>query len=330
MRASDSLTDTMRAIRFHKTGGPEVMEVNQVDLPDPAPGEVRVRTRFAGVNFIDVYLRRGLYDPGLLPAIAGKEGAGTVDAIGAGVREPAPGDRVAFFDARGAYAEAVVIPAERAIPIPAGIDDRLAAALPLQGMTAHYLTQTIRPLGPGDRVLIHAAAGGVGHLAVQMAKLAGAEVFATCSSPKIEPVRALGVDHVIPYDEVDFLEEVKRMTGGQGVDLAIDGVGRATFEKSVAATRVRGHVILFGQASGEPDPVRPRRLLGSRTLTSASLFDYTRTREELLGRAEEIFSWALEERLDVWIDQILPLAQARRAHELLESRATTGKLLLEP
>lgn len=320
----------MRAVRFHEPGGPEVLRLEEIDLPEPGPGEVRVRLRHAGVNFIDTYLRSGLYDPGALPATAGKEGAGTVEAAGEGVSEGAVGDRVAFFDARGSYAEAVIIPAERAIPVPDGLGDRLAAALPLQGMTAHYLVHTIRPLGPGDRVLIHAAAGGVGHLAVQMAKLAGAEVFATCSAGKVGRVRDLGADHVIPYDEADFLDEVRRRTNGEGVDLAIDGVGRATFERSVAATRVRGHVILFGQASGEPDPVRPRRLLGSRTLTSASLFDYTRSRDELLERARDVFGWVIEGKLEVWIDRILPLAEAVEAHRLLEGRATTGKLLLAP
>jgi NADPH2:quinone reductase len=320
----------MRAVRYHIMGEPEVLRIEAMDLPEPGPGEIRVTVQYAGVNFIDVYLRRGLYDPGPLPAIAGKEGAGRVDAVGEGVTEPGIGDRVAFVDARGAYADAVVIPAARAIPVPDGLDDRLAAALPLQGMTAHYLTQTIRPLAPGDSVLIHAAAGGVGHLAVQMAKLAGAEVFATCSSAKMGRAREVGADHVIPYDQIDFLDEVRRLTGGEGVDLAIDGVGRATFERSVAATRTRGHVILFGQASGEPDPIRPRRLLGSRTLTSASLFDYVRTREELLARAREVFDWARKGWLRVFIDSVLPLEKAAEAHRRLESRAITGKLLLEP
>ena len=320
----------MRAIRYHRTGEPEVLTVEELELPEPGPNEVRVRLRYAGVNFIDVYLRRGTYDPGALPAIAGKEGAGIVEAVGSAVSEIAVGDRVAFCDAGGSYAEAVIVRAERAIAVPDGVDDRLAAALPLQGMTAHYLTHAIQPLRLGDRVLIHAAAGGVGHLAVQMAKLAGAEVFATCSSGKVERARELGADHVIPYDEVDFVDEVKRLTDGHGVDLAIDGVGRTTFEKSVAATRVRGHVILFGQASGEPAAVRLRRLLGSRTLTSASLFDYVRTREELLAHARQVFEWARLGKLRAFIDRVLPLAEAAEAHRLLEAGETRGKLLLEP
>jgi NADPH2:quinone reductase len=198
-------------------------------------------------------------------------------------------------------------------------------------MTAHYLTQTIRPVGAGDRVLIHAAAGGVGLLAVQMAKLFGAEVFGTCSTPhKAELVRAAGADHVILYTETDFADEVLRRTGGDGVDLAIDGVGRATFLDSVRATRVRGHVVLFGQASGEPDPIRPRAVLGSRTLTCASLFDYVRDREELLARAQAVFTWHRIGKLEVRVDRVLPLAEAAAAHRLLEGRQTTGKLLLEP
>lgn len=320
----------MRAVRFHRTGGPEVLSLDDVPRPEPGPGEIRVGLRYAGVNFIDVYLREGRYDPGALPATAGKEGAGTVEVVGEGVGEVVEGDRVAFFDAKGSYAEAVVIAAERAIPVPGDLAWELAAALPLQGMTAHYLTHTIRPLGPGDRVLIHAAAGGVGHLAVQMAKLAGAEVFGTCSTTeKAARVEALGADHAIRYDEVDFADEVLRLTGGEGVDLAIDGVGRATFEDSVRATRTRGQVILFGQASGEPDPIRPRKLLGSRTLTSASLFDYTRTREELLEHAEAVFGWASDGAIEVAIDRIVPLADAADAHRALEGRETSGKVLLE-
>lgn len=319
----------MRAVRHHQAGGPDVLRLEH--LPDPVPGEgqVVVRVRHAGVNFIDTYLRSGYYDPGPLPAVAGKEGAGVVEAAGPDVTDPAPGDRVAFCDAPGSYAELVVIPAARAIPLPAALDDALAAALPLQGMTARYLTRTIRPLGPGDRVLIQAAAGGVGHLAVQLARLAGAEVLGTCSSEKVERVRALGAHHVIPYDRTDFVEEVLRITGGEGVDLAIDGVGRATFEGSVRATRVRGHVILFGQASGEPDPIRPRKLLGSRTLTSATLYDYVRTRAELLASAAEVFGLAAAGKLRVFVDRVLPLDQAAEAHRLLESRATQGKVLLE-
>lgn len=319
----------MRAIRFHETGGPEVLQVDEVTRPEAGEGEIRVAIELAGVNFIDVYLRGGLYDPGTLPATAGKEGMGVVEAVGGGVDEQAPGDRVAFFDAAGSYADAVVIPASRSIPVPSDLDPSQAAALPLQGMTAHYLTRTIEPIGSGDRVLIHAAAGGVGHLAVQFAVRAGAEVFGTCSTAeKAERIESLGATP-IRYDRVDFAEAVLDATDGDGVDLAVDGVGKATFEGSVRATRTRGHVILFGQASGEPDPIRPRKLLGSRTLTTASLFDYTRTRAELLDRAAEVFSGAAEGWLRARIDRVLPLEDAERAHRLLEDRETKGKVLLE-
>ncbi len=254
-----------------------------------------------------------------------------VDAVGPGVSEVAVGDRVAFWDATGSYAEAVIIPAARAIPLAEGVDFRAGAALPLQGMTAHYLVKTIGRVGPGDRVLIHAVAGGVGLLATQMAKLAGAEVFGTCSTEKkAARARAAGADHVILYTETDFVEEVKKPTGGRGVDVAIDGVGRTTFTGSVAATRIRGHVIIFGQSSGEPDPVRPRKLLGSRTLTSASLFDYARDRDEMLERAGEVFGWYRDGKLKVEIDSVLPLAEAAEAHRRLEGRETIGKVLLEP
>lgn len=322
----------MQAIRFHEHGGPEVLCLEEVPLPEPGEGEARVRVRYAGVNFIDVYRRTGFYPvPGGLPAVPGGEAAGVVDAVAPGVTEVAEGDRVAFWDAAGAYAGAVVHRAERLLPLPDGVSFEAGAALPLQGMTAHYLTRGIHPLEDGDTVLIHAAAGGVGLLAVQMAKLAGARVIGTCSTEeKAERARAAGADHVIRYTEVDFVQETKRLTGGDGVDLAIDGVGRATFEGSVAATRVRGHVILFGQASGEPEPIRPRRLLGSRTLTCASLFDYARGRAEMLARAAEVFGWHAAGRLEAHIDRVLPLAEAAEAHRLLEGRKTSGKLLLEP
>ncbi|HET6360696.1 MAG TPA: quinone oxidoreductase [Gemmatimonadota bacterium] len=319
----------MRAVRFHRTGGPEVLVLDDVPRPQPGPGEIRVRVAHAGVNFVDTYVRSGSYDPGSLPATAGKEGSGHVDTSGPGVDGTSHGDRMAFFDANGSYAEWVVIPAARVIPLPPAVDDLQAAALPLQGMTARYLTHEIRPLTTGDTVLIHAAAGGVGHLAVQMAKRAGASVFATCSTEeKAARVRGLGADHVIRYDEVNFADRVLELTGGRGVDVAIDGVGRATFEDSVRATRVRGHVIFFGQASGAPDPIQPRRLLGSRTLTTASLFDYARTREDLLALAEPVMAAAAEGSLRAWIDRVLPLEDASLAHELLEGRRTSGKLLL--
>ena len=322
---------TLRAVRFHRTGGPEVLWVDEIPVPEPGPGEVRIQVELAGLNYIDTYLRSGLYDPGPLPAVAGKEGAGLVERLGPGVRGVTEGDQVAFFDARGTYAERVVHRAERLLHLPDDLDPALGAALPLQGMTAHYLTQTIRPLAPGDTVLVHAAAGGVGHLAVQMARLAGATVFGTCgSAAKADRLRTLGVDHVIRYDEEDFVERVLEGTQGRGVDLAIDGVGRATFPGTVRATRLRGHVVLFGQASGPVEPFHPREVLGSRTLTTATLFDYARDRQELDRRYGEVIAWALEGKLKLWIDRVLPLEEAGQAHRLLEDRQTSGKVLLEP
>jgi len=326
------MSDKIRAVRFHEHGGPEVFRVEEIPRPEPGEGEVRVGVRFAGVNYIDVYRRTGFYPvPGGLPAIPGAEASGVVEAVGPGVTEVAAGDRVAFWDAAGAYAGAVVHRSERLLLLPDDVDFEAGATLPLQGMTAHYLTHTIRPLGPGDTVLIHAAAGGVGLLAVQMAKLAGARVIGTCSTEeKAERVRAAGADHVIRYTEQDFVEETKRLTDGEGVDLAIDGVGRATFEGSVAATRIRGHVILFGQASGPPDPIDVRKVLGSRTLTAASLYAYSSDRNEMLDRARQVFGMYADGKLQVHVDRVLPLAEAAEAHRLLEGRKTSGKLLLRP
>lgn len=318
----------MRAIQFSHTGGPEVLELVDLPLPTPGAGEVRIRLRHAGVNFIDCYLRSGLY-PTPLPGRAGKEGAGVVEAVGEGVDPALIGEQVAVHDAVGAYAEAIVHRASRLLRVPGEIDATVAAAIPLQGSTAHYLTRTIHQITRGDRVLIHAAAGGVGLLAVQIAKHFGAEVFATCSTPeKAARVRAMGADHVILYSAVDFADEVLRLTGGQGVDVSYDGVGRTTLAGSVRATRVRGHVVVYGQSSGTPDPVALRAFLGSRTLTSASLYDYVRTSEELVDRGRELFAWVAAGWLRVTVDRVLPLDAAAEAHHLLEGRATSGKLLL--
>ncbi|MBP1643824.1 MAG: NADPH:quinone reductase [Acidobacteria bacterium] len=275
----------MRAIRFHSAGGPEVLRLDELPAPAPGAGEVRVALAFAGVNFIDTYLRSGLYPPGPLPAVAGKEGAGTIDAVGAGVEGLRVGDQVAFFDAAGSYAERVAIPAARALPVPPGLGLDLAAALPLQGMTADYLVRTIGRVGAGDAVLVHAAAGGVGRLAVQLAKALGALVLGTCSTDaKAAVAREAGCDHVVRYDRTDFAEEVLHLTGGRGCDLVLDGVGRATFAASVRATRVRGTLVVYGQSSGMIEPFSPRPVLGSRTLVSATLFDYARDPEELAQR----------------------------------------------
>ncbi len=320
----------MRAIRLHQTGGPEVLQLDEIPLPEPGPREIRIGLHFAGVNFIDTYLRSGLYDPGPLPAQAGKEGSGVVTAVGPGVTSPRVGDRVAFWDATGSYSDEVLLQAARALPLPAELSFELGAALPLQGMTAHYLVHGIRPLEPGETVLIHAAAGGVGLLATQLAKRAGARIFGTCSTPaKAELARAAGCDEVILYTETSFAEAVLAATKGVGVDLTIDGVGQTTFLESVRATRVRGTVVVFGQSSGMIEPFSPRKVLGSRTLVGASLFDYARTPEELALRSGFIFDLAAAGNLAVRVDSRFPLAQAADAHRRLESRATAGKLLLE-
>ncbi len=323
----------MRAIRFHSKGGPEVLQLDEIPVPVPGPGEVRVGLRFAGVNFIDTYFRSGLYDAGPLPARVGKEGAGVVTAVGDGVGDgsvgPRVGDRVAFWSATGSYADEVLLPAAQALPLPSALSFELGAALPLQGMTAHYLVHGIRPVVPGDSVLIHAAAGGVGLLACQLAKRAGARVFGTCSTPaKAALARAAGCDEVILYTETSFADAVLAATAGRGVDLTLDSVGQTTFLDSVRATRVRGTVIVFGQSSGMIAPFSPRPVLGSRTLVSAALFDSARTPEELAERSRFIFDLASTGSLDVRIDSTFPLAQAADAHRRLESRATAGKLLI--
>ena len=325
----------MKAIRIHQPGDADAMVLDDLPTPEPDPGEIRVRVEAAGVNFIDIYHRTGFYPLPSLPAVLGKEGAGVVTAVGDGTdnkeSDVTVGDRVCFWDASGSYAEEVVIRTARAIPVPVGVATRDAAAVLLQGMTAHYLTHTIAPLRAGATVLVHAVAGGVGLLATQMAKLAGATVIGTCSTEeKAEHAWAAGAEQVIPYTETDFADEVLRLTEGRGVDLALDGVGRATFLGSVRATRVRGHVILFGQASGPPDPIDPRKVLGSRTLTTASLFDYAKDDHENRERAGVVLGWLRDGSIRVHVDRDLPLAEAAEAHRLLEARATSGKVLLVP
>ncbi|MER3399929.1 MAG: NADPH:quinone reductase [Thermoflexus sp.] len=322
----------MRAIRIHQFGGPEVLRLEEVPTPSPGPGQVLVRLRAIGVNFIDLYHRTGLYRIDL-PFPPGQEGAGEVAAVGPGVMGFREGDRVAYAGVSGSYAEYNVVPADRLIPLPPRIDFQQAAAVLLQGITAQFLTQSTYPLRPGDTCLIHAAAGGVGTLLVQMAKRCGARVIGTVSSPaKAEIVRALGADAVIVYTEQDFEEEVRRLTDGHGVDVVYDSVGKDTFEKSLNCLRPRGVMVLFGQSSGPVPPIDPQVLnqKGSLFLTRPAMWHYLRTREELLWRAGEVLHLTATGQLKVFIDSAFPLEQAAEAHRRLASRQTVGKVLLIP
>jgi len=319
----------MRAIRIHTAGGPEQMRLDELPTPEPGAGQARVRVEYAGVNFIDVYHRTGLY-PSPLPLTLGVEGAGVVEAVGAGVAL-AVGTRVAWAGIPGSYASHLLAPAERLVALPPGADARLAAALMLQGMTAHYLTRSTFPLAAGHTALVHAAAGGAGLLIVQLAKLAGATVVGTVSTEaKADKARAAGCDHVIRYTEEAFAPAVRRLTGGRGADVAYDSVGRTTFEGSLDSLRPRGMMVLFGASSGPVPPVDLQILnaKGSLFLTRPTLFHYTASRDELVQRASEVLDLAALGALQVAIDRELPLEQAAEAHRLLESRATTGKLLL--
>ena len=318
----------MRAIRVERTGGPEVLEAVEIEAPSPAAGEVLVRLEAIGVNFIDVYHRTGLY-PLPRPFTPGSEGAGVVEAVGEGVSGFKRGDRVAWALAIGAYAERAVVPAARLVPVPEGIDARTAAAALLQGMTAHYLSTDTYPLRPGRTALVHAAAGGAGGLLVQMAKRKGARVFGTASTAKLAIAREHGADEVIDYTAADFKAEVRRLTGGAGVDVVYDSVGKATFDASLECVGRRGCLVAYGQSSGAVAPVDPLRLAKNGIfLTRPSLAHYTATREELLWRARELFEAIADGSLRIRIDRELPLRDAAVAHRLLESRATRGKLLL--
>jgi NADPH2:quinone reductase len=322
----------VRAISVPRTGGPEVLAAVDLAEPRPGPGDLLVRVAAAGVNFIDTYHRSGLY-PQDLPFVPGIEGAGSVVAVGDSVDGFAVGDVVAWTEAPASYAEVVRVPAGHAVPVPPGVDAETAAAAALQGLTAHFLTHDTFPLRPGHRCLIHAAAGGVGRLAVQLAKRRGAEVFATVgSSEKADLARAAGADHVIDYRAQDFGDAVEAAAGPRPLDVVYDGVGSATFARGLDLLRPRGTMVTFGNASGPVDPVAPLTLMrkGSLYLTRPTLHDYTATTEELRTRAAELFELVASGTLEVRIAARLPLAEAAEAHRLLESRTTTGKLLLVP
>ncbi len=323
----------MQAIRIHEHGGPEVLRHEQVPDPAPGPGQALIRLAAIGVNFIDVYFRTGLYKPAGLPFTPGQEGAGTVEAVGEGVTEVATGDRVAWTGVQGSYAELATVPADRLVKLPAGLDFRQGAAALLQGMTAHYLACSTYSLKPGDTCLVHAAAGGVGLLLCQIARLRGARVFGTASTPeKAALAREAGAEEVILYTEHDFAVEVRRLTGGRGVQAVYDGVGRTTFDGSLACLAPRGMLVLFGQSSGPVPPFDPARLAagGSLFLTRPSLAHYMAQREELLERAADVLGWIVAERLRLRIGAEYPLAEAAAAHRALEGRETTGKVLLIP
>ncbi len=326
----------MKAIQVTRYGGPEVLALHDVGVPAPGEGEVRVKVAYAGVNFIDVYTRNGLYArshtyANAPPFTLGREGSGAIDAVGPGVAGWAVGDRVAWCLALGSYAEYACVPAWRLVRIPEGFSRKVATTLMLQGCTAHYQTHSLFPLKPGHSCLIHAASGGVGRIMVQLAKLRGARVFATVGSPeKADKARALGADHVILYREEDFAEVVLQETFGEGVDVVYDSVGRTTIEGSIRCCARRGTVCNFGAASGAVTAVDPLELAeaGSLFFTRPHMADYMRDAEEVGWRGGEMLAHVAAGRVDVAIDRVLPLADAAEAHRVLEGRGTTGKLLL--
>jgi NADPH2:quinone reductase len=323
----------MKAIRVHACGGPEALRYDDVPELEPQAGEALVEIAAAGVNFIDVQHRTGRYKPPALPFTLGSEAAGVVTAVGAGVTEVAVGDRVAYAMVLGSYAEHAVVPARRLVKVPAAVDLQTAAAVMLQGLTAHYLTHSTFTIKPGDVALVHAAAGGVGQLIAQVARLRGATVYGTVGGPaKAELARAAGAAAAIDYRTQDFEAEVKKLTNGRGVDVVYDSVGKDTFDKSLNSLRPRGVLALFGFSSGPVAPFDPAVLgaKGSLFLTRPGLNQYIATREELVARADDLFAWLAAGKLKVTIDRVLPLAQAAQAHEALEARQTAGKLLLVP
>jgi len=322
----------MRAVRFEKTGGPEVLELVTVDAPEPKAGQARVRHEAIGINFIDTYHRTGLY-PVKLPCTPGGEAAGVVDAVGEGVTRVKVGDRVAYSGGFGAYAEANIVAADRLVKLPADIDSRTAAAILLKGMTTEAFIRRTYSVKAGETVLVHAAVGGVGQIMTQWLKALGAVVIATVGSEaKAEKARELGADHVILYRDQDVAAEVRRITGGKGVPVAYDSVGKDTFEGTLGSLARRGLFISFGNASGPVPPFPPARLAqgGSLYLTRPTLFDYIVTTEELEASANALFDVVRSGKVKVEIGQTFGLDRARQAHEALEGRATVGASLLIP
>ncbi len=319
----------MKAIRVSQPGGPEAMEYVDIDPPKAGPGEALVRIEAIGVNYIDVYHRTGLY-PLPTPFTPGSEAAGVVEEIGADVAEIKVGDRVVYSHV-GSYAEQAVVPAAKLVPLPDGLDSRTAAAALLQGLTAHYLTTSTYPLKGGEKVLVHAAAGGVGGILVQMAKSFGAYVFATASTSKLDIVREAGADVIIDYTTSDFEAEILRHTNGEGLDVVYDSVGKTTFDGSLNCVRVRGMLVMYGQSSGPVPAFDVLRLAKKSTyLTRPTLGHYTAKRDELVLRSKELFDAILAGGVQIRIDRELSLPDAGEAHRLLESRQTVGKLILIP
>ena len=322
----------MRAIVMEKTGGPEVLELRELPRPEPGPGQALIRIEASGVNFVDVYLREGRY-PVQLPSVPGQEAAGVVEAVAPDVKTVKVGDRVAWMHILGTYAEYAVAPVSRLILVPEGVSTQQAAAAMLQGMTAHYLAYACYVIKPNDTVLVHAGAGGVGLLLIQMAKRVGARVLTTVSSEeKAALAREAGADEAILYTKEDFAERVRALTGGEGVPVVYDSVGKTTFEGSLKCLRPRGMMVLFGASSGAVPPLDLMRLstMGSLYVTRPTMKDYTATREELQMRAGDVLGWVRDGRLKLRMEHDYKLADAAEAHRDLEARKTTGKVLLIP
>lgn len=322
----------VRTIVVGEHGGSGVLQVEERDPGAPGPGSVRIRSSASGVNFIDVYMRTGLY-PRPTPFVLGLEGAGVVEAVGPGAEGVAEGDRVAWASVPGSYAEALISPADRVVPVPECVSDEVAAAAMLQGMTAHYLIHGVRETAPGDFALVHAAAGGVGLLLIQMLKAAGARVMGTCSTQEKEALaRRAGADEVVRYTETDFSSAAREWTGGRGADVVYDSVGLTTFDASLKSLRPRGLLCLYGQSSGVVPPFDLNQLnaMGSLFVTRPSLAHYTASRAELLERAGAVLGAIASGALEVRIGARFPLEEAGAAHDALEARRTTGKLLLLP
>jgi NADPH:quinone reductase len=322
----------MQAIRIHEYGGPEVLKLEKLPTPEPGPGQALVEVTATGVNFVEIYQRMGWYKLPALPAIMGGEGAGTVLQVGPDVTDVKPGERVAWLGgSTGSYATHTLVAANQLAPVPAALSLEQAAAVMVQGLTAHVLSHRTYRIQPGDWVLIHAAAGGVGQLLVQMAKMRGARIIGTVSTEeKAAIARGLGADEMVLYTQQDFLVEVKRITGGQGVNVVYDSVGKDTFDRSLDSLAPLGYLVSYGQSSGFPPPLDIQRLAGGRSLflTRPSVFTYLRSRAELLGHANAVFDWIGGGQLRVHIDRTYPLAEVAQAQIDLAGRGTTGKLLL--